>query len=64
LYKDKPYKKFDSSEKTSAVPLVLYEGEHFFARGSTIGWDFMDSDDLELAVTPSVRIVVASLESL
>ena len=50
LYKDKPYKKYDSSEKTSAVPLVLYEGEHFFARGSTIGWDFMDSDDLELAV--------------
>ncbi|MCK5481186.1 MAG: MipA/OmpV family protein, partial [Gammaproteobacteria bacterium] len=50
LYKDKPYKNYDSSEKTSAVPLVLYEGEHFFARGSTIGWDFMDSDSLELAV--------------
>jgi len=50
LYKDKPYEGYDSSEKTNAVPLVLYEGEHFFARGSTIGWDFMDSDALELAV--------------
>jgi len=50
LYKDKPYKNYDSSEKTSAVPLVLYEGEHFFARGSTIGWDFMDTDGLEVAV--------------
>lgn len=50
MYKDKPYKDYDSSEKTSAVPLVLYEGDHFFARGSTIGWDFLNSDALELAV--------------
>ena len=50
LHKDKPYEDYDSSEKTSAVPIVLYEGEHFFARGSTIGWDFMDSDAMELAV--------------
>lgn len=50
MYKDKPYKKYDSSEKTSIVPLILYEGEHFFARGGTIGWDFLDSDSLELAV--------------
>lgn len=50
LYKDKPYKNYDSSERTSILPLVLYESEHFFARGSTIGWDFMDSDSLELAV--------------
>jgi len=50
LYKDKPYKSYDSSEKTQPVPIVLYEGEHFFARGATIGWDFLDSDALELAV--------------
>ena len=50
LYKDKPYEDYDSSEKTSGVPIVLYEGAHFFARGSTIGWDFMDSDALELAI--------------
>ena len=54
LYKDKPYRKYDSSEKTSAVPLVLYEGDHFFARGGTIGWDFLGSDALELAVIGEV----------
>jgi outer membrane protein len=50
LYKDKPYKNYDSSEKSQPVPIVLYEGEHFFARGGTIGWDFTDSDALEVAV--------------
>ena len=50
LYKDKPYRNYSSSEKSQPVPIVLYEGEHFFARGATIGWDFMDSDALEVAV--------------
>jgi outer membrane protein len=49
-YTDKPYKSFDSSEKTKPVPIVLYEGEHFFARGDKIGWSFLDSDVLEVAV--------------
>jgi len=49
-YYDKPYKSFDSSEKTQPVPIVLYEGEHFFARGDNIGWSFLDSDVLEVAV--------------
>lgn len=50
LYKDKPYKSYDSSEKTQPVPIVLYEGKHFFARGATIGWDFLDSDVMEVAI--------------
>ena len=50
LYKDKPYKSYSSSDKKQAVPIVLYEGEHFFARGGTIGWDFLNSDVLEVAV--------------
>lgn len=50
LYKDKPYKNYSSSDKKQPVPIVLYEGEHFFARGGTIGWDFLDSDALEVAV--------------
>jgi outer membrane protein len=54
LYKDKPYRKYDSSEKTGVAPVVLYEGEHFFARGGTIGWDFLDSDAMELAVIGEV----------
>ena len=50
LYKDKPYKNFSSSSRSNPVPIVLYEGEHFFARGATIGWDFLDSSVVELAV--------------
>ena len=50
LYKDKPYRSYDSSEKTNPIPIVLYEGERFFARGSTIGWNFLDSNTMELAV--------------
>jgi outer membrane protein len=50
MYRDKPYKNFSSSKRTNLVPVVLYEGEHFFARGSTIGWDFLDSSVVELAV--------------
>lgn len=49
-YKDKPYKKYDSSDKTSAVPIVLYEGDHFFVRGQSLGWDFLDDDTWELAI--------------
>jgi outer membrane protein len=50
LYKDKPYRSYDSSEKSQPVPIVLYEGEHFFARGGSIGWDFVGADALEVAV--------------
>jgi outer membrane protein len=50
LYKDKPYKNYSSSEKSQPIPIVLYEGEHFFARGGSIGWDFLESDALEVAV--------------
>lgn len=50
LYKDKPYRDYSDSEKSQGVPIVLYEGQHFFARGATIGWDFLDSDVLEVAV--------------
>ena len=50
LYKDKPYEDYDSSEKTNAVPIVLYQGERFFVRGATIGWDILDSDVWQLAI--------------
>ena len=50
LHKDKPYKDYDSGEETSAVPIVLYEGTNFFARGSTIGWDFLNSNVMEAAI--------------
>ena len=50
-YKDKPYRDYDSDEKYGVLPIVLYEGDHFFARGQSIGWDFLgDNDTWELAI--------------
>jgi outer membrane protein len=50
LYKDKPYKDYDSSEKTNPVPIIMYEGDHFFVRGGSLGWNFLDSKGMEFAV--------------
>jgi len=50
LYKDKPYKDYDNDEKTNLVPVILYEGENFFVRGSSLGWKFVQSKGLEFAV--------------
>lgn len=50
LYKDKPYRDYDSDEKTNLVPVILYEGENFFVRGSSLGWKFVDTKALEFAV--------------
>jgi MipA family protein len=49
LYKDKPYRDYDSDEKTSLVPVILYEGESFFVRGGSLGWKFVDSNGMEFA---------------
>ena len=49
LYADKPYRDFDSDEKSSLVPVILYEGESFFVRGGSIGWKFIESNGLEFA---------------
>jgi len=49
LYKDKPYRDYESDEKTNLVPVVLYEGESFFVRGSSLGWKFIHSNGLEFA---------------
>jgi len=49
-YRDEPYKKYDSDEETSLIPIILYEGERFFVRADTLGWDLADSDVWELAI--------------
>lgn len=49
LYQDKPYRDYDSDEKSSLVPVIMYEGENFFVRGGSLGWKFIDSNGLELA---------------
>ena len=50
LFKNKPYKDFKDGEKTNPVPIILYEGESFFVRGSNLGWKFVDSSGLELSL--------------
>jgi len=50
VYKDKVYRGYDDDEKTSFLPLVLYEGERFFVRGSNLGWKFVNTKPWEVAV--------------
>ena len=50
LYKDKPYRDYDSDEKSNLVPIILYEGENFFVRGGNLGWKFIDNKTIEFAV--------------
>lgn len=49
IYKDKPYKGYDDSDKWQAFPLVIYEGDHFFVRGSSLGWKFISNKPWEVA---------------
>ncbi len=51
LYKDKPYRGYDSDAKTNPVPVILFEGENFFVRGSSLGWKFIDNNGLEFAAS-------------
>lgn len=50
VYKDKPYKGYDNSDKTQAFPLVLYEGENFFVRGTSLGYKFVTTNPWEVAL--------------
>jgi len=50
LHQDKPYDGYDDDEKTKPVPVILYEGENFFVRGSNLGWKFIDTNGLELSL--------------
>jgi len=50
IYKDKPYKGYDNGDKWQAFPLVIYEGEHFFVRGTSLGWKFITTKPWEVGV--------------
>lgn len=41
--------------RVQPVPLISYEGEHFFFRGITAGWQFLDNDTFELAAIAQFR---------
>lgn len=55
-YKGKPYKGYDDDEQWAAAPLVIYEGEHFFFRGTSTGWKFINQDDFEFDVRVEARL--------
>lgn len=50
VYRDKTYAGYDDDEKWQFAPLVLWEGERFFFRGTTFGWKAWGNDSWELAV--------------
>ena len=45
--RDKSYRDYD--DDTYAAPIILYEGDKFFARGSNIGWKFIENKRWEIA---------------
>jgi outer membrane protein len=49
LYRDKVYRDYDDGEKAQPFPLILYEGDRFFARGSNVGWKFIRGGEWELS---------------
>jgi len=50
IYRDKVYRGYDDDEKISPFPLVLFEGERFFVRGSNLGWKFVNTNPWEVAI--------------
>jgi outer membrane protein len=41
--------------RVQPIPLISYEGDHFFFRGITAGWQFVDSETFELAAIVQAR---------
>ena len=41
--------------RVQPIPLISYEGEHFYFRGITAGWQFVDDETFELAAIVQAR---------
>ena len=54
-YVDKPYSALDDDAKRVVAPLVLWEGERFFWRGTSGGYKFVNRPDFEVAALASYR---------
>ena len=50
VYRVKAYDGFKDSEKTTPIPIILYEGDRFFFRGGSFGWKFVNTSPWEVAV--------------
>lgn len=50
VYRDKVYEDYSDSDKVQPIPLILYEGDVFFVRGSNLGWKLVSTNPWEVAV--------------
>jgi len=54
MYQDKTYKGYSDSDKVSAVPLVMWENDTFFVRGTSAGWKAWRNDSWEFDILAEV----------
>jgi len=50
VYREKAYDGFKDSKKTTPIPIILFEGERFFVRGSNLGWKFINTNPWEVSI--------------
>ena len=55
IYKEKPYRNYDDDEKVQLAPLIVYQGERFFFRGTNFGWMFVNRPNIEFAILGEIR---------
>jgi outer membrane protein len=53
IAKNSPYA--GEGMRVQPIPLISYEGEHFFFRGITAGWQFVDNETFKLATIIQAR---------
>ncbi len=50
VHREKAYDGFKDSKKTTPIPIILFEGERFFVRGSNLGWKFINTNPWEVSI--------------
>jgi outer membrane protein len=54
IAQDSPYA--GEGTRVHPIPLISYQGEHFFFQGITAGWKFIGSESFELAAIAKLRL--------
>lgn len=54
IAQDSPYA--GEGSRVHPIPLISYQGEHFFFQGLTAGWKFLGSESFELAAIAKLRL--------
>ncbi len=55
IYRDKTYRGYDDGDKWQPIPLIMWENEHFYFRGSSGGWKAWTNDYFEFAILAQFR---------